>query len=366
MYAEIDGNNVKLYGTIWQGDGPYIVSSLKKLLASKGDVIINVHSPGGSVIDGNLIFNAIKASKANITIEIDGLAASMMSIIMLAADTVRMASNAFVMIHAPSGYNQGNAKSFESTAKVLRAMEKTFLATLSSKMGKPEAELTELMNGDNWYTAQEALDAKLIDEIIDPILSDNPEMSAYQDLKMVASLFSAWDNPDQEEQKPPKEPKTDTQNTPKNKVEMKLNAKSLQALGLDENSTEAEINAAIEKHQKKMEQMEQKEKADLKARAEKLVTEAVTAGKILGSEKERYLKDAEANYDLTERLLAKIPVKGSLSATQQNGGGKSDNDERASWTHADWRQKDTVGLLAMKKDDPEAYAELCRKSNINY
>lgn len=357
MYAEIDGNNVKLYGTIWQGDGPYIVSSLKKLLASKGDVIINVHSPGGSVIDGNLIFNAIKASKANITIEIDGLAASMMSIIMLAADTVRMASNAFVMIHAPSGYNQGNAKSFESTAKVLRAMEKTFLATLSSKMGKPEAELTELMVGDNWYTAEEALAAGLIDEVIDPIISDNADISAYQDIKMVASLFSAWDNPDQEEQKPPTPPITNTRNTPKNKVEMKLNAKSLEVLGLDENSTEEQINAAIEANQKKMQEMEQKEKTALKVRAEKLVTEAVTAGKILGSEKEQYLKDAEANYDLTERMLAKIPAKGNLGAMQKpetpKGGANTD-----SWSFDDWRKKDPKGLIAMKQNDPEAYAEL--------
>lgn len=358
MYAEIDGNNVKLYGTIWQGDGPYIVSSLKKLLASKGDVIINVHSPGGSVIDGNLIFNAIKASKANITIEIDGLAASMMSIIMLAADTVRMASNAFVMIHAPSGYNQGNAKSFESTAKVLRAMEKTFLATLSSKMGKPEAELTELMVGDNWYTAEEALSAGLIDEIIDPIISDNADISAYQDIKMVASLFSAWDNPDQEEQKPPTPPITNTQNTPKNKVEMKLNAKSLQALGLDENSTEEQINAAIEAHQQKVERMEQKEKADLKARAEKLVTGAVTAGKILGSEKEQYLQDAEANYDLTERMLAKIPGKGNLGATQMTPEAGAAASGRESWTFDNWRKQDPKGLIAMKQNDPEAYAEL--------
>jgi ATP-dependent Clp endopeptidase proteolytic subunit ClpP len=360
MYAEIDGNNVKLYGTIWQGDGPYIVSSLKKLLASNGDVKVNVHSPGGSVIDGNLIFNAFKQSKANITIEIDGLAASMMSIIMLAGNKVRMASNAFIMIHAPSGYNQGNAKSFESTAKVLRAMEKSFLQILSAKMETPEADLAELMNGDNWYTAQEALDAKLIDEIIDPILSDNAEMSAYQDIKMVASLFSAWDKPTEEHgEKPPVIP-IQTQNNSQNNVKMKLNAKSMQALGLDENSTEEQINAAIENQQQKVERMQQKEKADLKARAEKLVTDAVAVGKILGSEKEQYLQDAEANYDLTERMLAKVPGKGNLSSTEKPEG-KVTADDRSAWTFDNWRKKDPKGLIEMKSANPDGYAEILNK-----
>lgn len=364
MYAEIDGNNVKLYGTIWQGDGPHIVSSLKKLLASSGDVTINVHSPGGSVIDGNLIYNAIRNSTAKITFDIDGLAASMMAIVPMAGNKIRMASNAFLMIHAPSGYNQGNAKSFESTAKVLRAMEGSFLQILSTKMGTSEADLKELMNGDNWYTAQEALDAGLIDEIIDPILSDNPEMSAYQDIKMVASLFSAWDKPT-ENPEGNDAPDNKIENTPKNQVKMKLNAKSLQALGLTEDSTEAEINAAIEKSNEKIAAMEAKEKSDLQARAEKLVTAAITQGKILGSEKELYLADAVANYEAVERMLAKIPGKENLSGLNA-GGDNGASDERASWSHKDWREKDTKGLLAMKQDDPEAYAKLCEKSNISF
>lgn len=355
MYAEINGNNVKLYGRIWDGDGPYIVSSLQKLLNTTGDVTINVHSPGGSVIDGNLIFNAIKGSKANVTIVIDGLAASMMSIIMLAANKVMMASNAFIMIHAPSGSNEGNAKSFETTAKVLRAMEKSFMQILATKIDSSEADLKELMNGDNWYTAEEALSAGLIDEIIDPVLSDNPDIAAFQDLKMVASLFSAWDEPKNHE-----EPTVPTKDKSQNNVKMKLNANSLQVLGLSENSSEEQINAAIASHQQKVEAMEQKEKSALKARAEKLVTDAVTAGKILGSEKEQYLQDAEANYDLTERMLAKIPAKGNLVNTQAPEGSRL-NATNDSWTFDDWRKKDPVGLIAMKKEDPEGYAQLQNK-----
>lgn len=358
MYAEIDGNNVKFYGTIWHGDGPYIVSTIKKLLAQKDPVNIHVHSPGGSVIDGNLIFNAIAKSKNDTTIIVDGLAASMMSIIMLAGKKVKMASNAFIMIHAPSGDQRGNAKAFEQTAKVLRSMESEFIKLLSARTGKNETDLKELMIGDNWFNATEALEEKLIDEIIDPILEDNSDMSAYQDLKLTAQLFAKYDEePITEDPKP--------ENTPKNQVEMKLSAESLTALGLKPDASEQDINAAIAANEQKIKDLTAKQATEENARAEKLINDGVAKGKILATERETLLADAKANYDAVERLLAKVPEKKNLGDRQittheaeANGGEK--------WTHADWRKNDTKGLLAMKATDPDRYKALCEASGINY
>lgn len=365
MYAEIDGQEVKLYGTIWDGDGPYIVSSLKALLAKKEPVTIHVHSPGGSVIDGNLIFNLLASSKTDTTIIIDGLAASMMSIIMTAGATVKMASNAFIMIHAPSGTQRGNAKSFESIAKVLRAMETDFIKRLGARTGKKAADLKEWMNGDNWFTADEALEAGLIDEVIDPIDAEMPEMAAYQDLKLTAQLFAQYDQEDEEEEEPTSEltPKNKPKITPKNQVEMKISAESLTILGLTPEATDQEINAAIAASNQKMADMEAKRVSEQTAKAEKLITDAIASGKILGSEKEAYLADAKSNYDLTERMLAKVPGKASLTEKQKVTT-TTEADGSDKWTHADWRKKDTKGLLAMKATDPERYKGLCEAAGI--
>lgn len=363
MWAEIEGNTVKLYGTIWSGDGPYIVSSLKKLLASNSDITIHVHSPGGSVIDGNLIYNAIKRSKANVTFVVDGLAASMMSIIILSGKTIKMASNAFIMIHEPSGDNQGNAKSFETTAKVLRAMEGNFLNVLSAKMGLPKAEITTLMDGDNWYTAEEALEAKLIDEIIDPTIEDNPDMAAYQDLKMVATLFKAWEEPE-----PPAGNTTDTHtinNSNKYKPKMKLTAESLKFLGLTAESSESEINQAIAAKNQKITDLQAKVDAEQEAKVKDLIDNAVATGKIKGSEKDEFTKHAQANFDLTKQMIDRLPVKGSLSSKAESGN-VDESDERKDWTFSDWTKKDTAGLLQIKANDPERYKSLVETSGQKY
>jgi len=364
MYAEIDGNTVKLYGTIWGGDGPYIVSAIKPLLAKKDPVNIHVHSPGGSVIDGNLIFNAIAAAKNPTTIINDGLAASMMSIIMLSGKTVKMASNAFVMIHAPSGSTSGNAKSMESTAKVLRSMEDSFLKRLSAKTGKDAEELKDWMNGDNWFTAEEALEAGLIDQIIDPIIEDNAEIAAFQDLKICANLFSKYDAKDREEEEQQERTDTPTIINPKN-VEMKLTAESLSALGLPADASEQDVNAAIAKNDQKIKDLEAKQTADKKANAEKVINDAVAAGKILGSEKDTWLADAQSNLELTERMLAKIPVKKPLSGNEKpESSATAEGSDK--WTFTDFRKKDPKGLIAMKTSDPERYKALADAEGVKY
>lgn len=356
MYAEIDGNVVKLYGTIWQGDAPYIISSISKLLKnSSNELTIHLHTPGGSVIDGNLIFNELAKAKARISIVIDGLAASMGSILMLAGKHISIAENAFIMIHAPSGSAEGNAKEFENTAKVLRSMESSFMKKLAAKTTLTDEELKEWMNGDNWFNADEAKEAGLVDEIIDPIM-EHSDMSSYKDVKMCATLFEAVDKKDT-----PPEPNLPNQQNPK---DMKIDAQAISALGLKADASETEINAAILALQEKTNTLEkdlseQKNsiQAEAKVKREKLVADAVASGKILATEKEQYLKDAEANYDLVERMFAKMTGKKSLNE-QVIDTPEASADGSDKWTFADWRKKNPTGLIKMKESEPERYNAL--------
>lgn len=356
MYAEINGNEIKLYGRIWQGDAAYILRDISKLLNnSANNLTIHLHTPGGSVIDGNLIYNELVKAKANISIVIDGLAASMGSILMLSGRHVSIAENAFIMVHAPSGYQEGNAKDFEGTAKVLRAMESSFLKKLSAKTSKKPEDIKDWMVGDNWFSADEALKEGLVDEIIDPVM-EHSDMSAYKDINMCAQLFEAVDK-----RNIPLDPQPPTNQKPDN---MKIDAKAISALGLKADASETEINEAIlavasknEGLTKKLSDKESEIAAEAKAKREKLINDAVAAGKIMATEKEQYLKDAEANYELVERMLAKTAGKGSLSE-EVVPSPEASADGRDKWNYTDWRKKDPAALIEMKTKDPKRYAAL--------
>ena len=97
-----------------------------------------IHTYGGFVFDGNLIYNFLAGFKGELNIYVDGVAASMGSIIIMAGDKIHIAENGFIMIHAPEGGAYGNAKDLEQYAKLLRSMEKNFIKKLKEKTRSEE------------------------------------------------------------------------------------------------------------------------------------------------------------------------------------------------------------------------------------
>lgn len=94
-----------IYGDIgdsWDDESTTAAQFVKDLAGlGSTDITLRINSPGGSVTDGLAIYNALKRHPAKVTTEIDGIAASIASLIAMAGDTVNMASNALFMIHAP-------------------------------------------------------------------------------------------------------------------------------------------------------------------------------------------------------------------------------------------------------------------------
>jgi len=140
---------------------------VKDLNASKASTIhIRINSPGGSVFDGTAIYNAIKQHKAKTISHVDGLAASISSIIALAADEVRMSDNTFMMIHNPWSIVMGDAASMREEADLIDKVRDTTIAQIyMSKTGKEKDEILGKMSAETWFTAQEAKEYGLIDEI---------------------------------------------------------------------------------------------------------------------------------------------------------------------------------------------------------
>jgi ATP-dependent protease ClpP protease subunit len=87
------------------------------------DVMLRINSPGGSVFDGVAIYNALKRHEGRVTVLIDGIAASIASMIAMAGDEVVMPANAMLMLHDPSGVVMGTAVDMRSTAEALDKMK---------------------------------------------------------------------------------------------------------------------------------------------------------------------------------------------------------------------------------------------------
>ena len=163
--AASDEATVYLYDEIsWFGiNAEQFIKDLNDITAKT--VNIRFNSPGGSVFDGTAVFNAIKQHKSKTITHIDGLAASISSVVALASDEVRMAENAFLMIHDPWSIVIGNAEVMREEADLLDKVGGVIAKTYMDKTGKDEKEIKALMTAETWMNAEEALEMGFIDTI---------------------------------------------------------------------------------------------------------------------------------------------------------------------------------------------------------
>ncbi|WP_176698611.1 head maturation protease, ClpP-related [Romboutsia hominis] len=133
-----------------------ITDFLKELESSKSiDIFIN--SGGGSVHGGLAIYNLLKRHKGQKTVYVDGIAASIASVIAMAGDKIIIPSNAQFMIHKPLTWCGGNANDFRKTADILDTCQKsiTNIYMENVKEGITEEKITELINNETWFTGNE-------------------------------------------------------------------------------------------------------------------------------------------------------------------------------------------------------------------
>ena len=168
--ARASGTEVLIYDEI----GAYGVTAkgfLAELGALPDDAAIDLrlNSPGGSVFDAVAIYNALMRHPGEITVWIDGIAASAASYIAMAGDTIVMPENAFLMIHDPSGLVMGTAEDMRSTAEALDKVKGSLIQGYAAKSGKADDEIATLMAAETWLDAKDALDLGFIDRIAEPV-----------------------------------------------------------------------------------------------------------------------------------------------------------------------------------------------------
>ena len=160
VYEEIGEN-------FW-GEGFTAKQFVKDLAALDVDAIdLHINSPGGNVFDGQAIFNALRSHPATVTTYIDGLAASIASVVALAGDRVVMASNALFMYHDPFGMVMGDAAEMRQFADVLDKIGDTIADIYVARSTHSPEEVRAGMAAETWLSADEAHAYGFVDEVAD-------------------------------------------------------------------------------------------------------------------------------------------------------------------------------------------------------
>lgn len=149
-------------------------SGFRNALKQLGDIKelnLHINSPGGSVFQGIAIYNMLKESKAKVNVYVDGVAASIASVIAMAGDSIFMPSNSMMMIHNPYTYAVGNANELRKTAdfldKLTDASKQAYLDKAGNKLTSDKIQ--QIMDDETWLSAQETVDLGLADEVLAPV-----------------------------------------------------------------------------------------------------------------------------------------------------------------------------------------------------
>ena len=159
-----------LYGPVgdsWDGSGNTAKQFARDLSGlGKVDLIdLHINSEGGAVFDGIAIYNQLLNHPARINVTIDGLAASIASVIAMSGDTVAIADNAMLMIHDPHGAAFGDATDMRRTAELLDQVKAQILKAYVKRTGMKADELSDMMAEETWLDADTAKRHGFADEV---------------------------------------------------------------------------------------------------------------------------------------------------------------------------------------------------------
>lgn len=155
-------------GLDWWTGGGVTAKTFKKELNKIGDSVtklnVRINSPGGDVFDGVAIYNLLKQHKAKKVVYIDGLAASIASIIAEAGDEIIMGEGALYMIHLPWTFAMGNRMELDNVVNRLMDVEEQLIGIYARRSKMDRAEIKALLEAETWMNADEAIEKGFADK----------------------------------------------------------------------------------------------------------------------------------------------------------------------------------------------------------
>lgn len=153
----------------WRGQDCISAKGVSQLLDEAGgeDITLNLNSEGGCVFAGNEIYSMLKQYTGKVVVNINGLSASIASVLMLGADVINMSPSASIMIHKASGRVSGTTDDMKKAINALSSIEKTIVSLYHKRTGLSKDRLVRMMTNETWLTAEEALELGFVDNILD-------------------------------------------------------------------------------------------------------------------------------------------------------------------------------------------------------
>lgn len=169
-----DEGELLLYGEIsdmtWWGDEVTPKQFLQDLkdLGDIKNLTVRINSPGGDVFAAQAIYTNLREHPANITVKIDGIAASAATIVAMAGDTIMIPEGGFMMIHNPLTVLWGmyNADDLDKMSETLAVIKDGMINNYAQRTGLDKKAISKIMNEETWYTGQEAIDAGFADKLM--------------------------------------------------------------------------------------------------------------------------------------------------------------------------------------------------------
>ncbi|CAB4191918.1 S14_ClpP_1 domain containing protein [uncultured Caudovirales phage] len=335
-------------------DGNQFAQELNYLsdIVQPAKINCRINSVGGSVIDGMSIFASILNAKVPVYTFIDGVAASIAAVIALSGKEVVCADYGRLMIHNASMPGE----TMDVAAQTALASINTALCTMiANRCGQTMDEVATAMTNETWYTAEEAMANGLVDSIA-----------------TTKKQFSV----------PAKATATELRHIYNQYLQPKMNMKNItNALNLQNEATEVEIESAIELLKKQVEEANAKiieleaEKIVLTEKVEaidaektsqeetaaiEIVNAAILCGKITNEQRESFINKAKQDYNFIKETIDAMPIPAKKISVAANVGSTTNNAgaERANWTIRDWEKKDPNGLTALKVTNNDEFVRM--------
>jgi ATP-dependent Clp endopeptidase proteolytic subunit ClpP len=237
-------------GGFWGVDPEQFAKDLK---AITGPVKIRINSPGGSVFGGMSIYNAIQSYEGGTTTIVDGLAASAASYIALAGDTVKINQGAFLMINEAWSLAIGNASDLRKEADLLDKIDGQIAGFYARKTGKELSDIQDIMTDETWFTADEALEFGLVDEVIE---KTKPAENLF-DLSVFNNVPDALNQPEACETQKPKDWESALRDAGMSRREAKaVLAEGLKALNPESENEPYPVDNEMEAKKREFERMQ--------------------------------------------------------------------------------------------------------------
>lgn len=351
---------ILLYGDVGDGqrvDSGRVVAELMALQTQYSKIDVRINSRGGDVFSGIAIYNALRTSKADITVYIDGVAASIAGIIALCGKPLYMSPYAKLMLHAVSGGTWGNASELRQMAEVMENLQGDLASMIAGRCGmkKDEVLARYFDEKDHWISAQEALSMKLIDGIYD--MDDEAVNAGSAD-----EIYTYFNNR--------------LHMQPQNKDKEMALLESLKGIPsfanlADENAVLAHVRElenkaakadalaqAVEGYKKKLQDVEDKEIVAI-------IDKAVAEHRITAEQKDAFMALMKTDRENTEKLLASMKARPFRRIVDEL---RDETGSPANLAGKSWDELDKAGKLSeLRNSDFETFkAKYKEKFGLDY